>query len=148
MMRPLWTKDPERPAKRARKGGWRMQLEDIPDEAEVVFSKFGAGLMQKWADGLMSAVDVQFHAANAKDDGLSTPFIDKLAAVPPGKHAQGGLVSLLSSLGLRCRQTKIEPGSPDGVNNLLLPSTVIKLLHTYHKKSLPSPLGGRLNETS
>ena len=73
-------------------------------------SKLAAGVLLNYADGDLSAVKVQYHAANAQSDGLDHPMIKDLAAIGEGEqNCQRGLLRLLDGkLGLTRLQTVIE----------------------------------------
>ena len=90
---------------RQRRGGWRQQAAAPPDAVDpaddlVAVSRLGTGLLRDWADGYMSATQVQQHAANAEADGLNDPLIKRLSKVGTGQNAHGGLMQLLHDVGV------------------------------------------------
>ena len=106
MLRPLWER--ERPRRRLR-GGWKQRLaagegtgEDSRPSALVV------GLLLDWADGNRSAWKLQRDVSNAYEDGLMHPMVRKFASVRAGRHAQEGLRSLFSDLGVDALQTRLD----------------------------------------
>ena len=147
MLSALWAEPRPQPSKRQKKGGgWRQQLEAIPEDTAPVFSKMGTGLLKEWADGQLSSVKVQYHAANGKSDGLRNPMVDRLAALPPGKHAQSGLIAMLEGVGLKSLQTKVAEYTGENVTHITLPSTMIRYLFEHHRKAFGTILGADSNK--
>ena len=112
------------PSRRRLKGGWKQRLaagegtgEDSRPSALVV------GLLLDWADGNRSAWKLQRDVSNAYEDGLRHPMVRKFASVRAGRHAQEGLRSLFSDLGVDALQTRLD--GVRSVTRLLLPSTSV-----------------------
>jgi hypothetical protein len=109
---------------RQRRGGWRQQAaaaaDDDSDAVAIRPSRLGLGLLRDWADGHMSAAQLQQHASNAKADGLNDPLIDRLSSVGTQQNAQAGLMRLLTELGPMDMISNVEHSS---WKQVILPST-------------------------
>ena len=148
MLRPLWARaQPPGRAPKRRRGGWRQRLDDSEDERDDQGISFlASGLLQEWADGLTSAVRLQRHMANAARDGFVHPMVQTLAQLGEGKHAHANLVDLLGGLGLRSLQTKLD--APDAVTDMMLPSTMLRLLHQEYPQRICKTAWGGLDQAS
>ena len=136
MLRPLW----EREAPRRLRGGWKQRLAAGEGTGEGSRpSALVVGLLLDWADGNRSAWKLQRDVSNAYEDGLRHPMVRKFASVRAGRHAQEGLRSLFSDLGVDALQTRLD--GVRSVTRLLLPSTLIKLLHRDHPRAFQRRLG-------
>ena len=104
MLRPLWEGERRKP-----KGGWRQRLdagEGTCDDSRP--SALVVGLLLDWADGNRSAWKLQRDVSNAYEDGLRHPMVKRVASVRAGRHAQEGLRSLFSDLGVDALQTRLD----------------------------------------
>ena len=104
MLRPLWEGERRKP-----KGGWRQRLdagEGTYDDSRP--SALVVGLLLDWADGNRSAWKLQRDVSNAYEDGLRHPMVKRVASVRAGRHAQEGLRSLFSDLGVDALQTRLD----------------------------------------
>ena len=105
MLRPLW----EREAPRRLRGGWKQRLAAGEGTGEGSRpSALVVGLLLDWADGNRSAWKLQRDVSNAYEDGLRHPMVKRVASVRAGRHAQEGLRSLFSDLGVDALQTRLD----------------------------------------
>ena len=107
-------------------------------------SKLAAGLLQSWCDGTLSASELQRHMESEVDDQRAMrqrahPMVERLRGIGPDQNAQRGLRELLGGLGLLRMQTTLEV--VDNVDTMVLPSTVIRLLHTHYPRDFKVLLG-------
>ena len=105
------------------------------------------GHLLDWADGVTSAKKMARHMANAKADGMNIPMVLRLANIGAGgpQHASHNLFGLLEWCGIPSQLTALRDSN---TTDILLPSTLIRLLHsTYpaHFKRLLGADQGLLN---
>ena len=102
-------------------------------------SRMAAGHLLDRSDGLVSAVRIQYHCANARADGLRHVMVDRLAGVRPGAHAQEDLREMLNGVGIFGMQTELDVS--DLATKMLLPSSLIKLIFKNYPREFERRLG-------
>ena len=148
MLRPLFAK----PRKRRRlRGGWRQRAAVDDDEAsddrlDSFLSRLAGGQLLDWCDGVTSASQVQAHMQNAVLDDRAMGrephcMVQKLADIGESQHAHAGLLSLLEDLGLAALLTVQPLSETTAVNTMLLPSTVIRVVHQHYRYDFPKLFG-------
>ena len=143
MLAPLWSSQPR---KRRRKGGWRQQaaraaIAEEPEDSSISF--LAAGHLLEWCDGVESATQVRNHMRNALRDGFNHPMVKRLADMGgssnDSQHCHQGLIQLLEMCGIDKCLTSLPP--PSGVSGLVLPSTIIRILHSNYPAMFKTRLG-------
>ena len=149
MISKLWSAEEPNPKKRPRQGGWRQQLQRqrLAEASSPQPSQLAMGHLLDWADGVTSAKKMARHMANAKADGTNIPMVLRLANIGAGgpQHASHNLFGLLEWCGIPSQLTALRDSN---TTDILLPSTLIRLLHsTYpaHFKRLLGADQGLLN---
>ena len=141
MLSKLWA---PLPRKRAR-GGWRQRQRQLEiDEAEdrtSSISYLAAGHLLDWCDGLESASKLRFHMHNAIKDGFHHPMITRLSdiSVESDQHCHAGLCALLDTCEISDLITEMPAGGL--VTHIVLPSTMLKMLHSAHPRQFERHLG-------
>ena len=130
MLSPLWA---PLPAPRPRRqGGWRQRIANEAMDADggppPTISRLFGNHMLSWCEGVISAQRLQFLAASGVADGFRHPMLTRLASIQQGQHAQASLVELLETCGVP-QMISHFPG--EFVSHGLLPSTWLKVLHTF-----------------
>ena len=81
------------------RGGWRQRLavETAMEgqHADSSISRLAAGQLLLWADGAISAAQLQRTMCDALADGLDHPMVKRLADLPPEGRAQQALMDLI-----------------------------------------------------
>ena len=124
-----------------RRGGWRMQRDNAQDEAREEVSQTVKGHLLDWGDGIESSVRLKRHCANAVADGLRHPALVSLSTLGGAneQHTHQAMMEFVLRLGIGDLITDL-PG-PD-VTQVVLPSSLIKVLHQHYNHEFRRRVGG------
>ena len=128
-----------------RRGGIRQRAAAAADDAgedPPKVSKLAVGLLQDWADGNLSAAQVQRHASNAIADGMSDPLLQRLQQ---DSNPQRGLQTLLRDIGVLGFMSTI-----DGSNcwrQCVLPSTWLRHIQVNSPRDFRLAVGANIART-
>ena len=126
---------------RGRRGGWRQQLAaEAEDTSQRVASRVAFRHLLKWGDGEESAYELHQHMGDAQADGVSNMMVATLCGIGRGgaQHCHEGLMGVLRTCGIPQLLTPI-PG--DGPSHVLLPSSLISLMHKRYAAEFKKRLG-------
>ena len=142
MISKLWSAEEPNPKKRPRQGGWRQQLQRqrLAEASSPQPSQLAMGHLLDCADGVTSAKKMARHMANAKADGTNIPMVLRLANIGAGgpQHASHNLFGLLEWCGIPSQLTALRGSN---TTDILLPSTLIRLLHSTYPAHFKRLLG-------
>lgn len=128
MLNKLWAPMVDRP--QSRRGVWRMQADQVQREEAGMrmssISRLGGGQLLLWADGELSAQQLQATMQDSVADGLRHPMALRLGRLQSGQHAHQGIMSLLrESTAVLDDVCEVAGGSGD---QILKPSCIIRRL--------------------
>ena len=140
------------------RGGWqqRVRAAERAAEAEAAeeraeregppprMSRLARGHLLDWCDGITSASKFETHMSDEIADQRYLgqephPMVARLATIGSGPHAHAGLRRLLADQGLLALQTPLL--DPEFVSTMVLPSTIVRTLHTHYPTAFKVVLG-------
>ena len=104
-------------------------------------SRLASGILLDWCDGVTSAQQLRVHMANALSDGLAHPMVVRLSRVANDdapQHSHAGMMELLGRCGILALLTPVLDAT---VTHMVLPSTIVKVLHDSYPIAFRRRLG-------